>query len=204
MCSLYQISSVDWEKHCYCGELKITHLLYKIQQVELKEKCQNPNCLLVIRPPLSFPFFYIEILFLCICNKSYRAYIAYREIPYIFSGTQLKKYYLKYIFTANDNIKWKTFCLISSSSPTTFKVRIGPCYFLHTCKTQKPVFRTPGDFPAGKSHYAVRMFLLPAVGSIYMQNKKNASFPSIFQLHKSLHFVNRIRFVSYLLFTIST
>lgn len=84
----------------------------------------------------------------------------------------MEKYYLMYIFTANCSIKWKTFCLISSSSPLiTFKVRIGPCYFFHTCKMQKPVFRTPGGFPAGKSHYAVRMFLL-AVGSICVQKKK--------------------------------
>lgn len=56
--------------------------------------------------------------------------LPYRKIPFSFSGTQLKKYYLKYIFTVNGNIKWKTFCLISSfSPPTNFKVRIALVVF---------------------------------------------------------------------------
>lgn len=76
MGSLYQISAADWEEHCYCGQLKIIHLPYKIQQVELKEECQKPNCLLFICTPLSLQLFCIEIIFLCIHNKSFRACIS--------------------------------------------------------------------------------------------------------------------------------
>lgn len=61
MGSLYQMSSVDWEEHCYYRELKITHILNKTQQVELKEQCQKPNCLLVI--PLCHSSYFILRLF---------------------------------------------------------------------------------------------------------------------------------------------
>ena len=107
-------------------------------------------------------------------------YLLYREIPYSFCGTYLERYYLKYIFASNYSVKGKTVCPISSSSPLiTFKVRIDPCYFFNICKMQKPVFRTPRDFPARKPHCTLRMFLLPAIGSIFVQNK---TMP-LFQAH---------------------